>query len=250
MSQQINLLNLSLIKKKELLSPTNIAISLGFLSALMLVYYSFAQSQLSSLTIQRKQVAETLSATQTQLTQTALLHAPHEADAALLDQIAQLEQKEKIQQQVLQTVSKSATTPDKGYAALMRAFAKQSIEGLWLTSFSMDSDNNQLNISGRALQGELVPEYISRLGNEDVLKGQSFATLNISLPKVEVAAPNNTSVQPTPSSGSATASSGKPISADDIANQVPQANFIEFSLQSSHQESSSNALELKAGRQN
>lgn len=250
MSQQINLLNLALIKKKELLNPNNIAISLSFLSVLMLAYYSFAQTQLSSLTIKRNQAAEALSTAQTQLTQTALLHAPHEVDTALLDQIAQLEQKEKIQQQILQLVSKSATTPDKGYAALMRAFAKQSVDGLWLTSFSMDSDNNRLNISGRALQGDLVPEYISRLGNEDVLKGQSFATLNMNLPKVEVAASNNTSVQPAPASNLASASNGKPTLPNDITNQVPKADFIEFSLQSSHAESSTSTLEPQAGRQN
>lgn len=245
MSQQINLLNLALIKKKDFLSPSNIAISFGLLSVLMLAYYSFAQTQLSSLIIQRNQVAEALSAAQTQLTQTALLHVPHEVDSALLDQIAQLEQKEKIQQQVLQTVSKSATTPDKGYAALMRAFAKQSIDGLWLTSFSMDSDNNRLNISGRALQGNLVPEYISRLGNEDVLKGQSFATLNMNLPKVEATALNSPT-QPMPPSNLATVKGDISTLPNSVANQTAEPDFIEFSLQSSQEESSSNALEPKA----
>src|SRR3989338_7533997 len=95
MSQQINLLNLALIKKKDFLSPNNIAITLGLLSVLMLAYYSFVQTQLSSLTIKRNQVAEALSATQTQLKQTALLHAPKEINKALLDQIAQLEQKDR-----------------------------------------------------------------------------------------------------------------------------------------------------------
>ncbi|MDO9365879.1 MAG: PilN domain-containing protein [Methylotenera sp.] len=245
MSQQINLLNLALIKKKDFLSPGNIAISTGLLSVLMLAYYSFAQTQLSSLIIQRNQVAEALSEAQTQLTQTALLHAPHEADSALLDQIAQLEQKEKIQQQVLQTVSKSATTPDKGYAALMRAFSKQSIDGLWLTSFSMDSDNNRLNISGRALQGNLVPEYISRLGNEDVLKGQSFATLNMNLPKVEATALNSPT-QPIPPSNLAAVKGDISTLPNSVTNQTAEPDFIEFSLQSSQEESSSNALEPKA----
>jgi hypothetical protein len=248
MSQQINLLNLALIKKKSFLSPNNIAISLGLLSVLMLAYYSFVQTQLSSLNIQRNQVAEALSATQTQLKQTALLHAPKEINTALLDQIAQLEQKEKMQQQVLQTVSISSTTPEKGYAALMRAFAKQSIDGLWLTSFSMDSEANKLNISGRALQGDLVPEYISRLGNEAVLKGQSFATLNINLPKVDTATPDSTT-QPAPASNLATVNRDTSILPNSTSNQAAKADFIEFSLQSSHDNPSANALKPKVGGQ-
>lgn len=246
MSQQINLLNLALIKKKDFLSPNNIAITLGLLSVLMLAYYSFVQTQLSSLTIKRNQVAEALSATQTQLKQTALLHAPKEINTALLAQIAQLEQKEKIQQQVLQTVSISSTTPEKGYAALMRAFAKQSIDGLWLTSFSMDNDNNRLTISGRALQGDLVPEYISRLGNEAVLKGQSFATLNMNLPKAEATALNSTT-QPMPTSNLAAVKGDISTSPNNTVNQTAEPDFIEFSLQSSHEKSSTNAVEPKTG---
>ena len=68
-----------------------------------------------------------------------------------------------MQQQILQTVNQSSATPEKGYAAFMRAFAKQSLDGLWLTSFSFDSSTEKLNINGRTLQADLVPEYISTL---------------------------------------------------------------------------------------
>ncbi|MDP1765632.1 MAG: MSHA biogenesis protein MshI, partial [Methylotenera sp.] len=146
MSQQINLINPSLIKQKDFLNSNNIAMTLGLLSVLMLGYYSYAQKQLSLLTTQRSQIAVELSATQATLQQTVLLHTPHEMNKTLLDQITQLEHKEAMQQQILQTVKQSSATPEKGYAALMRAFAKQSIDGLWLTSFSVDSRSEQLNI--------------------------------------------------------------------------------------------------------
>ena len=131
MSQQINLLNPALIKQKDLLNTNIIAMTLGLLLLVMVAYYGFAQRQLSLLTIQSSQVAEQLTLTQAQLKQAATLHAPHELNKALQDQIVQLEQKEKVQQQVLQTVNLSSATPDKGYAALMRVFAKQNLEGVW-----------------------------------------------------------------------------------------------------------------------
>jgi hypothetical protein len=127
MSQQINLLNPALIKQKDLLNLNTIAISLGLLLAMMLAYDGYAHKKLSSLTLQRSEVSAQLIATQAQLKQVASLHAPRELDKALLTQIEQLEQQEKMQQQVLQTVSLSSATPDKGYAALMRGFAKQSL---------------------------------------------------------------------------------------------------------------------------
>ncbi len=242
MSQQINLLNPALIKQKDFLNTSNIAITLGLLSALMLGYYGYAQKQLSLLTTQRSQVAEELSATQALLKQTVLLHQPHELNKALLDQIMQLEQKETMQQQVLQTVSQSSATPEKGYAALMRAFAKQSIDGLWLTSFSIDSNADKLNISGRTLQADFVPAYISRLGNEPALKGKSFAALNMTLPKMDNLATNQPTVpvsipvETTNSKNNKSAissNSNTPIS----ATQAIEPKFIEFVLQSTDKKS-------------
>lgn len=252
MSQQINLLNPALIKQKDLLNTNNMAITLGLLSALMLGYYGYAQKQLSLLTMQRSQIAEELTTVQAQLKQTALLHAPHELNKALLDQIKQLEQKEAMQQQVLQTVNLSSATPDKGYAALMRAFAKQSIDGLWLTSFSIDSHTERLNISGRTLQADLVPEYISRLGNEPALKGKLFSALNMSLPKADSLA-NGSPAAPTNSAPATLAASasilknGKSIMPGSPTAQGAVPQHIEFSLQSIDEKAASNTDTSKLG---
>ncbi|MDO9392389.1 MAG: PilN domain-containing protein [Methylotenera sp.] len=252
MSQQINLINPSLIKQKDFLNSNNIAITLGLLSVLMLGYYSYAQKQLSLLTTQRSQIAEELTATQATLQQTVLLHTPHDMNKALLDQITQLEHKEAMQQQILQTVKQSSATPEKGYAALMRAFAKQSVDGLWLTSFSVDSRSEQLNINGRTLQGDLVPEYISRLGNEPALKGKLFAALNMSLPKTESSA---TSAAPVPIAPIATASIIKNgVSAMPVTTSTPVAviqnnepKYIEFSLHSTNEKSATRTITSEAG---
>ena len=256
MSQQINLLNPSLIKQKDFLNPNTIVITLGVLLAFMLGYYSYAQKQLSMLTAQRSQTAQELLATQATLQQTTLLHTPHAANKALVDQIAQLEQKEAMQQQILQTVNQSSATPEKGYAALMRAFAKQSLDGLWLTSFSIDSASEQLNISGRTLQGDLVPEYIARLGNEPALRGKLFSALNMNLPKATAStgtAP--VAVSTTTATANTTAYIIKngvsampvniPAPAATIQNSEPK--YIEFSLQSTDDKSAATNADSKSG---
>ena len=252
MSQQINLLNPSLIKQKDFLNPNTIVITLGVLLAFMLGYYSYAQKQLSTLTAQRSQTAQELLATQATLQQTTLLHTPHAANKALVDQIAQLEQKEAMQQQILQTVNQSSATPEKGYAALMHAFAKQSLDGLWLTSFSIDSRSEQLNINGRTLQSDLVPEYIARLGNEPALRGKLFSALNMSLPKTTI---STAPVVVTTASANIAASVIKNgVSAMPVSNIAPTATlqnsepkYIEFSLQSTDDKSAATNADNKSG---
>jgi hypothetical protein len=244
MSQQINLLNPSLIKQKDFLNPNNIVITLGVLLVLMLGYYGYAQKQLSILTAQRNQTTQDLAATQATLQQTTLLHTPHAANKALIDQIAQLEQKETMQQQILQTVNQSSATPEKGYAALMRAFAKQSLDDLWLTSFSINSASEQLNISGRTLQSDLVPEYIARLSDEPALRGKLFSALNMNLSKATDTAISASSPTTTlPNTTTSIIKNG--VLAMPVNNTAPTVTvqnnapkYIEFSLQSIDDKSS------------
>jgi hypothetical protein len=231
MSQQINLLNPALIKQKNFLNPNNIVITLGFLSVLMLGYYSYEQKQLSLLSLHRSQVAEELSAMQAQLKEATSLHMPRKLNKTLIDQITQLEQKETMQQQILQTVNLSTANPEKGYAALMRAFAKQSVDGLWLTGFSIDSNTENLNINGRALQANLVPEYISHLGNEPALKGKLFSSLTMSLPKAETTSGSNSPLPTTTSAAIGINNTSAALTTTTVAS------YIEFALQSTDEKS-------------
>lgn len=237
MSQQINLLNPALIKQKDLLNPNMIAISLGLLASLILGYVGVLQAELSKLTAQRTESANELVTMQAQLKQTAQQHTAHEPNKALIAQIDQLEQKEKMQRQVLQTVNLSSATPEKGYAALIRAFAKQSLDGLWLTSFNIDSNTDQLDISGRTLQSDLVPEYISRLGHEPALKGKLFSALTMNQPKTDASASKKSPEATTMASLSPTNMAIKnnhtaPLTKISVPTEAP---YIEFSLQSTHE---------------
>ncbi len=185
MRQQVNLLNPALITPREYFTPNNLLLALGVLVLLILGDYGYAHKQLATLALQRSQAAAELKLVQEQFNQAALQHTSHGTNKALEDQIAQLEQKAKVHERVLQVIGHDSGRPDKAFSDLMRAFARQSMEGLWLTGFNIDNSADALTISGRALQPELVPHYIARLGTEAAFKGKSFATLNMYVPKVK-----------------------------------------------------------------
>ena len=65
----------------------------------------------------------------------------------------------------------------------MRAFARQSIKGLWLTAFEIAGDGAEMNLSGAVLNPQLLPSYIQRLGNEKVMRGKMFSALQMQQPK-------------------------------------------------------------------
>jgi hypothetical protein len=60
----------------------------------------------------------------------------------------------------------------------MRALARQSLAGLWLTGFRVGKGGAEMEIIGRALQPELVASYIHRLKQEPAMHGRAFDSLS------------------------------------------------------------------------
>jgi hypothetical protein len=66
-------------------------------------------------------------------------------------------------------------------ANVMRAFARQHREGLWLTGFSL-SPPDTLALRGRSLSAKAVPDYVRRLQTEPILAGYRFDSLVLTRP--------------------------------------------------------------------
>jgi hypothetical protein len=179
MSQQINLLNPALIKKTELLNPNSIGLLLGVLLIGMLAYYQFESNALTQLTQRREQLAAQVTAMDTQVTEMRAAKLAHTGNSALLETIKQLEAKTIMQEEIIKAVSSNSAQSSRSYAALLKAFSKQSIDGLWITGLSIDQDAEALSIKGRALHADLLPTFIARLRAEPALKGKTFTDLKM-----------------------------------------------------------------------
>ena len=232
MNQQINLVNIALIKPKPLITFNSLVAILAAIAVILVGYYAFLQKEVTALKVQREKIATDLTNSQNEIKALALLHAPQAKDTSLEDKITQLEQKVKSQQQVLEILRQSTLSPDKSYAGLMRALARQSVDGLWLTGFSIDSNTNTVNIQGRALHGDLVPKYINRLSNEASLQGKQFSGLNISLPKAETTTSGTTVAETTPKAPASTAGLAPIKSKTRSSATLNTPSYIEFTLES------------------
>jgi hypothetical protein len=89
------------------------------------------------------------------------------------------------QREIINALKSGVIGNTMGYSKYMQAFARQVVNGLWLTGFSVEADGVQMSISGGALSPELVPGYILRLNNENIMRGKTFASLQMQLPKEE-----------------------------------------------------------------
>lgn len=182
MSQQINLFNPIFLKQKKYFSATTMAQALGLILLGCVLLSALVSYQVAMLSKEAESTSAQLSAQQAQLNQINAVSASRQKSKSLEDEVLKADAEIKALQQVFDIVQKGDFGNTKGYAEYMRAFARQAVNGVWLTGFSIQGAGNEIGLQGRALQAGMVPTYISRLKREQVLQGKSFAALDMQAP--------------------------------------------------------------------
>lgn len=183
MSQQINLFSQVFLKKRKIpYSAATMLRVLGLIAAGAVLVYGYLVYQTNALTKQAAETEKILASEQARLTKFTSENAPQQASAQLQNDIKKAEAQLKARQEMVETLKHGGSIGStEGYSEYMRAFARQSVSGLWLTGFDIIGAGSEMAIIGRTVSPELVPVYVQRLSREPVMKGRQFASLRISL---------------------------------------------------------------------
>jgi len=185
MSQQINLFNPAFSKQRELFTALMLIQALAVLVLIMVGVYGYQYRQVTLLDKQLKTGATSLAQEQARLVKVAAEHAPRQRDAVLEKRVTEMEQQLKGEEAVLEVLQSGSLGNTQGYSGYMRAFARQTMNGLWLTEFGIKGAGKEMLLGGRTLRPELVPAYIQRLNHEAATQGRDFAALEMQRPKAE-----------------------------------------------------------------
>lgn len=224
--QQINLLNPALIKKTEFLNPNNIALLLGVMLLALLGYAWMENQALSKLQQTREQVAKQLSSTEMQMTEMREIQAKKNDVTAHLKQIEALEQKITMQNEMIKAIGLNKTEQSQSYAEILKAFSRQSIDGLWITGLSIDQNTEVLSIQGRTQDANLLPTFIANLRKEAALKGKTFTDLSMQSNEKKLPGKNEGVAQASALSNAKTENDATQVA----ARQTP--SYVEFVLHS------------------
>lgn len=189
MSQQINLFHEDLHKAGKGFSVLNMLQGVGVILFCAILFYVYTAYQTRQLQQQLEQSNKTLAAEQRRLAALTAEFSQQRAGLTIEQELAKVAAEATAQREIINALKIGVIGNTKGYSEYMQAFARQTLNGLWLTGFSIDGDATQMSISGAALSPELVPGYIMRLNNEKVMRGKTFASLQMHLPKVEAGKP-------------------------------------------------------------
>lgn len=188
MSQQINLYNPLLRRQQKHFSAHAMVQALGLILAGALLFYGYVWQRTAELEKQAAQGAQLHEVTQARLARLNTELGPRAASRLLEDEVARATQELAARRQVLELMDKGELGNTRGFAEYLRAFSRQTVDGLWITGFQVSAPGDGMTISGRTLQAELVPVFINRLKRETVLAGKTFAMLEMRVPAAETAA--------------------------------------------------------------
>ena len=184
MSQNINLLGPAFRKQRELLTLATVAQCLGITLVALFGYHYYLQQHVNGLAAELKSAESLLKSQQSHIDRLRGKPGAARPDAQLDADIARYENELKLARESVEALKGGAFGNQRGFAEYLRAFSRQSVNGLWLTGFTI-AGSGELEIRGRVLSPDLVPSYIQRLNQEKVFAGRSFARLEMSRPKAE-----------------------------------------------------------------
>ena len=182
MSQQINLFNPIFLKQRKMFAAKTMAQALGVILLVCILMAVYTGWQLRTREAQAAKSAARVADTKKRLDDAGVRYAPHAADPALADQVERSQDDVHSLERVQDTLNGGGFGDTKGYSIYFRSFARQIVEGLWLTGIDINGAGQQIDLKGRALRAELVPEYLKRLGRESEMKSKTFATLDMKAP--------------------------------------------------------------------
>jgi hypothetical protein len=206
MSQQINLFNPVFLKQKKHFSAKTMVQGLALVTLGVLLFYGVVAYELVGMRAQETITKSRAAQTSQQLGQAAG-EAVKRPSKLLEDEVHRAESALKTVQDMLGSLDGELTGSTAGFSTYLAALARQPVSGLWLTGFSIAGD--ELELRGRALRPELLPVFIRRLNNEDVLRGKRFSELSLA-------------AKQEPARGSTPLPVG--------AKPAPPQNVVEFSL--------------------
>lgn len=179
MSQQINLLDESLCPKREWLTLNNLGF--GVLATVLALAAAAGMGWLQEAReMQRFKAAEAqLKLAQEQLTVLAGEQGRRRIDPKLEAEVSDAKRILQGKHEVMAILERGGLGDREGFSRYLQGFARQAIDGVWITGFDLVAGGRSLEIRGRMRQEALLPVYVARLNQEPAFQGRRFAALDM-----------------------------------------------------------------------
>ena len=188
MPQQINLYNPAFEERRALLSWNSAVAGWLIVAVLVAAIATYQSVTVRSAEQRDRELAAQVVSAQAETQRLASAVSSRNKDPRIIEEISRLETDLKGRQEVMNILQSGGLGNTRGFSDHLKAFARQSFEGVWLTGLSIATAGRDVSVEGRALQAAYVPGYLKRLNGENAMQGHPFSELVIQEPAPDPAA--------------------------------------------------------------
>jgi hypothetical protein len=166
-TQQINLYNPAFLRRNPLLEPAALlAYAVAAVLVLMLLANVLVRQQRSQNEAMAGALDAQIKAEQEKIAALVAQRSAQKKDPVLEAEQGRLETLVRGRRASLTAIQTGAIGSTTGFSEQMRALARQSVSGLWLTGFSIGGGGSEVSLRGRMLDAGLLPRFLGKLGAE------------------------------------------------------------------------------------
>ena len=179
MSQQINLYNAAFVPPREWLSAKSYAALAAGALVLMVGLSIWARERATEQEDQLASMQARQTAVQQEIEGSRQAIENRVPDPVLVAKISTARQRIADREEILAITADIVGDGRQGYSNYLRALAKQSMSGVWLTGLTVNDAGKRVGLRGRALDKALLPTYVQRLNGEPAFDGKAFAGMQV-----------------------------------------------------------------------
>lgn len=181
-SQQINLYAPIFRRQSKVFSAVTMLQGLGLIAVVVAVFYYTISLHTSLLEVRAADSSRQLHGELERLKAYDVREQAGERAKSLAERRKALEASLASQTEMLKAFDAGALGRTEGYSQPLRALARRSMEGVWLTRIEFAEASGEVSLSGRAARADLVPTYLERLRGEEALRSHAFSKLEVTRP--------------------------------------------------------------------
>lgn len=182
MSQQVNLYQPIFRKEEKKFSTVAMLQAVGIVALGVVLMYGYSWWHINSLRQELKRAQQNQAAAGKRLAEVTEKFGRRGSGTSLDNEIVRLEREVVAKQRMQEILQRGVFSNTHGFSDYLVSLARQHVPGVWLTGFDITGAAEQLSLSGRSTDPELVPRYMQRLSSEKTLSGLEFRVFQMSRP--------------------------------------------------------------------
>ncbi|MBX9607125.1 MAG: PilN domain-containing protein [Gammaproteobacteria bacterium] len=179
MRQAVNLYQPIFRTPRKVFGATMLAQMLGGALIALALMYGWSYWRLHTLTAEVARLSAARVTAHARLDSLRQAYPARQSNPLLAQELLRVSNEMERARSLAGVLGQGAFSNTSGLSPYLLGFARQHVDGTWLTHVTIADGGSHIALEGRALRPALIPDFVQRLTGEAAFQGKSFSGLKL-----------------------------------------------------------------------